>query len=98
METVEDIREQVQYSLGLVYGEVLVSVMNTCGQQSQSAGINIPAAGTFKLGIQEISVVPCTQTVFHRSERPITPEIGKNYQFSTSRHKHFQGQRRIFLS
>ena len=42
---VEDNRKMVQYSPGLVYGEVQVSVINTCGQQSQPAIINIPAAG-----------------------------------------------------
>ena len=29
----------------LVYGEVKVSAINTCGQESQPAAINIPAAG-----------------------------------------------------
>ena len=45
-ETVEDNRERVQYSPGLVYGEVLVSVINTCGQESQPGAIHIPARGS----------------------------------------------------
>ena len=43
--TVEDTSEDVKYSPGLVYGEVTVSAINTCGQESQQAAINIPAAG-----------------------------------------------------
>ena len=43
--TVEDTSEDVKYSPGLVYGEVLVSAINTCGLESQPAVINIPAAG-----------------------------------------------------
>ena len=38
---VEDDRERVEYSPGLVYGEVQVSAINTCGQESQPAAINI---------------------------------------------------------
>ena len=45
-ETVEDNKERVQYSPGLIYGEVLVSVINTCGQESQPVTINIPAKGS----------------------------------------------------
>ena len=43
--TVKDSSQDVQYSPGLVYGEVQVSAINTCGQESQPAVINIPAAG-----------------------------------------------------
>ena len=45
-QTLEDDSDIVEYSPGLVYGEVLVSTINTCGQESQPATINIPAAGT----------------------------------------------------
>ena len=45
--TVEDSSEVVQYSPGLVYGEVQVSAVNTCGLESQPAVINIPAAGDY---------------------------------------------------
>jgi hypothetical protein len=45
-ETVTDAREVVGYSTsGLVYGEVLVSAVNSCGQSSQSASLTIPATG-----------------------------------------------------
>ena len=30
---------------GVFYGEVQVSALNTCGQESQPAAINIPAEG-----------------------------------------------------
>jgi hypothetical protein len=43
-QTLEDDSDIVEYSTGLVYGEVLVSTINTCGQESQPATINIPAA------------------------------------------------------
>ena len=43
--TVKDSSEDVQYSPGLVYGDVMVSAINTCGLESQPAAINIPAAG-----------------------------------------------------
>ena len=43
--TVKDSSEDVQYSPGLVYGEVQVSASNTCGLESQPAAISIPAAG-----------------------------------------------------
>ncbi|CAI8044939.1 hypothetical protein GBAR_LOCUS24880 [Geodia barretti] len=43
--TVEDTSEDVKYSPGLVYGEVQVLAINTCGLESQQAAINIPAAG-----------------------------------------------------
>ena len=43
--TVEDSSDVVQYSPGLVYGEVQVSAINTCDLESQPATINIPAAG-----------------------------------------------------
>ena len=43
--TVKDSSEDVQYSPGLIYGEVQVSAINTCGLESQPAVINIPAAG-----------------------------------------------------
>ena len=43
---VMDDSETVSYTTsGLVYGEVQVSAINTCGQESQPATINIPAAG-----------------------------------------------------
>ena len=48
-ETVEDSREMVQYSPGLVYGEVLVSGINTCGHESQPGAIHIPAKGSHPL-------------------------------------------------
>ena len=43
--TVEGSSEVVQSSPGLVYGEVQVSAINTCGLESQPATINIPAKG-----------------------------------------------------
>ena len=43
--TVKDSSEDVKYSPGLVYGEVQVLAINTCGLESQQAAINIPAAG-----------------------------------------------------
>ena len=43
--TVENSSEVVQSSPGLVYGEVQVSAINTCGLESQPATINIPAKG-----------------------------------------------------
>jgi hypothetical protein len=43
-QTLEDDSDIVEYSPGLVYGEVLVSTINTCGQESQPATINVPAA------------------------------------------------------
>ena len=43
---VMDDSETVSYTTsGLVYGEVQVSAINTCGQESQPATINIPAKG-----------------------------------------------------
>ena len=44
---VEDSSDKVQYSLGLVYGQVLVSAINTCGQESEPAIITIPASGDY---------------------------------------------------
>ena len=45
---VMDDSETVSYTTsGLVYGEVQVSAINTCGQESQPAIINIPAAGLY---------------------------------------------------
>ena len=45
---VMDDSETVSYTTsGLVYGEVQVSAINTCGQESQPATINIPAAGLY---------------------------------------------------
>ena len=45
---VEDDRERVEYSPGLVYGEVHVSAINTCGLENQQpATINIPVAGLY---------------------------------------------------
>ena len=45
---VMDDSETVSYTTsGLIYGEVQVSAINTCGQESQPATINIPAAGTY---------------------------------------------------
>ena len=42
-----DENENVSYpTSGLVYGEVQVSAINTCGQESQPSTINIPAKGT----------------------------------------------------
>ncbi|CAI8013188.1 hypothetical protein GBAR_LOCUS8398 [Geodia barretti] len=41
--TVKDTSEDVKYSPGLVYGEVQVLAINTCGLESQPAVINIPA-------------------------------------------------------
>ena len=43
--TVEDSSQDVQYSPGLIYGEVQVSAINTCGLESQPTVIDIPAAG-----------------------------------------------------
>ena len=36
-----------QFSPGLVYGQVLITAINTCGQESEPAVINIPAAGIY---------------------------------------------------
>ena len=46
-EPVSDSSEVVSYtSTGLIYGEVLVTAINSCGQESQSPLIiNIPASG-----------------------------------------------------
>ena len=49
--TVENSSEVVQYSPGLVYGEVQVSAINTCGLESQPATINIPAKGDLAASI-----------------------------------------------
>ena len=69
-ETMEDNKDRVQYSPGLVYGEVLVSVINTCGQESQPGAIHIPARGShmaltlFKkvaiYGLVKLSSIPIT--------------------------------------
>ena len=45
--TVKDSSEDMKYSPGLVYGDVMVTAINTCGLESQPAAINIPAAGDF---------------------------------------------------
>ena len=46
---VMDDSETVSYTTsGLVYGEVQVSTINTCGQESQPATINVPAAGKLR--------------------------------------------------
>ena len=45
--TVEDTSEDVKYSPGLIYGDVMVTAINTCGLESQPAAINIPAAGHY---------------------------------------------------
>ena len=43
---VADSSYSVSYTTSyLVYGDVMVSAINTCGQESQPAAINIPAAG-----------------------------------------------------
>ena len=43
---VSDERELVSYTTsGLVYGEVQVTAINSCGQQSLTTSINIPAEG-----------------------------------------------------
>ena len=52
---VMDDSETVSYTTsGLVYGEVQVSAINTCGQESQPATINIPAAGNCTCIIHEV--------------------------------------------
>ena len=44
--TVSDSSEVVSYtSTGLIYGEVLVTAINSCGQESLPTIINIPASG-----------------------------------------------------
>ena len=43
--SVSDDREMVSYTPGLVYGEIEVTAINYCGQQSQPASLNIPAEG-----------------------------------------------------
>ena len=55
---VSDERELVSYTTsGLVYGEVQVTAINSCGQQSLTTSINIPVSGeltpfhTLKLSI-----------------------------------------------
>ena len=43
---VSDERELVSYTTsGLVYGEVQVTAINSCGQQSLTTSINIPVSG-----------------------------------------------------
>ena len=49
--TVDDSSEVVQYSPGLVYGEVQVSAINTCDMESRPAVINITAAGIYVLQV-----------------------------------------------
>ena len=45
-ETVSDSSGVVSYtSTGLIYGEVLVTAINSCGQESQPTSIIIPASG-----------------------------------------------------
>ena len=45
-EVVSDVRETVSYTTsGLVYGEVQVTAINTCGQESEPSSLNIPAKG-----------------------------------------------------
>ena len=45
-ETVSGSSEVVSYtSTGLIYGEVLVTAINSCGQESQPTSITIPASG-----------------------------------------------------
>ena len=45
LEVIDD-SETVSYTTsGLVYGEVQVSAISTCGQESQPATISIPAEG-----------------------------------------------------
>ena len=45
-ETVSDSSEVVSYtSTGLIYGEVLVTAINSCGQESQLTSITIPVSG-----------------------------------------------------
>ena len=39
--------DREQFSPGLVYGDILVTAINTCGQESQPAVIDIPAAGIY---------------------------------------------------
>ena len=47
---VMDDSETVSYTTsGLVYGEVQVSAINTCGQESQPATINITAEGELEI-------------------------------------------------
>ena len=45
--TVVDSNEVVQYSPGLVYGEVQVSAINRCDLKSRPETINIPAKGMY---------------------------------------------------
>ena len=45
--TVDGGMERVRYS-GLVYGEVNVKTINSCGQESTTATIHIPASGTLR--------------------------------------------------
>ena len=45
-EPVSDSSVVVSYtSTGLIYGEVLVTAINSCGQESQPTSITIPASG-----------------------------------------------------
>ena len=45
-ETVSDSSEVVSYtSTGLIYGEVLVTAINSCGLESLPTSITIPASG-----------------------------------------------------
>ena len=50
--SVSDSRERVSYTTpGLVYGDIEVTAINYCGQQSQPASLNIPAEGWLSCNI-----------------------------------------------
>ena len=55
--SVSDGREMVSYTTpGLVYGEVQVTAINYCGQQSQPASLNIPAEGETLISLSQPSL------------------------------------------
>ena len=50
--------EVVRYTIpDLVYGDVLVTAINSCGQESEPATINIPAAGNDSIYIYQLCIV-----------------------------------------
>ena len=55
--SVSDDSERVRYTTpGLVYGVIEVTAINYCGQQSQPASLNIPAAGETLISLSQPSL------------------------------------------
>ena len=58
VENVTNSSVTVNYSTSrLVYGEVLVSAVNYCGQRSQPTNINIPAAGEITSSLLTVALI-----------------------------------------